>query len=66
MNQGYSKREKKPIGKQQHKCQPSQNWNNYPEYSRTTKTHSHFKKAFYEWKLKGYSSSTLKFAPDMF
>ena len=65
-HQVYSKREKKPIGKRQLKCHPSQNWNNYPEYLRTTETHSQFKKAFYEWKLEGYSSSTLNFAPSMF
>ena len=34
----YSKREKRPIGKRQIKCKPSQNWNNYPEYIRLTQT----------------------------
>ena len=38
-HQIYSIREKKPIGKRQLKCQPSQTWNNL----RGTKTHSQFK-----------------------
>ena len=65
-HQVYSKREKKPIGKRQLKCQPSQTWNNYPEYIRSTETHGQFKTAFYEWKLESYTSSTLNFAPNMF
>ena len=47
------------------KSQPLQNWNSYPEYLKNTETHSQFKKAFYEWKLEGYSS-TLNIAPSMF
>ena len=65
-HQVYSKRDKKPIGKRQLKCQPSQTWNNYPEYIRSTETHGQFKTAFYEWKLESYTSSTLNFAPNMF
>ena len=65
-HQVYSKREKKPIGKRQLKCQPSQTWNNYPEYIRSTETHDQFKTAFYEWKLEIYTSSTLNFAPNIF
>ena len=61
----YSKREKRPIGKRQIKCKPSQNWNNYPEYIRLTQTHSQFKTAFFEWKLESYCNSTLNFAQNM-
>lgn len=64
--QVYSKKENKAIGKRQLKCQPSKTWNSYPTYIKTTETHSQFKTAFYEWKLDGYTSSTLNFAPNMF
>ena len=60
-----TKREK-TIGKRQLKCEPSQTWNKYPEYFRSTETHSQFKTAFYELKLESYTSSTLNFAPNMF
>ena len=62
----YSKREKKPTGKRQLKCQPSQTWNKCPEYLENTETHSKFKTAFYESKRESYTTSTLKFAPHMF
>ena len=65
-HQVYSIREKKPIGKRQLKCEPSQTWNKYPEYLRNTETHSQFKTAFYELKLESYTTSTLNFAPNMF
>ena len=65
-HQVYSKKENKAIGKRQLKCQPSKTWNSYPIYIKTTETHSQFKTAFYEWKLDGYTSSTLNFAPNMF
>ena len=65
-HQVYSKNEKRAIGRRQLKCQPSKTWNNYPNYIKSTETHSQFKTAFYEWKLDGYSSSTLNFAPNMF
>ena len=65
-NQIYHKKEKIAIGKRQLKCQPSLQWNMYPNYIKSTETHSEFKTAFYEWKLEGYSESTLNFAPNMF
>ena len=65
-HQVYSKNEKRAIGRRQLKCQPSKTWNNYPNYIKSTETRSQFKTAFYEWKLDGYSSSTLNFAPNMF
>ena len=65
-HQVYSIREKKPIGKRQFKCEPSQTWKKYPEYLRNTETHSQFKTAFYELKLESYTTSTLNFAPNMF
>ena len=65
-HQIYSKKANKSIGKRQIKCQTSQTWNNYPDYIKSTQTHSQFKTAFYEWKLDGYDESTLNFAPNMF
>ena len=65
-HQVYSKNENRAIGKRQLKCQPSKTWNSYPIYMKTTQTHSQFKTAFYEWKLDGYSSTTLNFAPNIF
>ena len=64
--QVYNKIENRAIGKRQLKCEPSKTWNSYRIYIKTTKTHSQFKTAFYEWKLDGYTSSTLNFAPNMF
>ena len=55
----YSIREKKPIGKLQLKFQLSQTQDKYPEYLRSTKTHSQFKTAFYESKLQ--SDTTPRF-----
>ena len=54
------------IRKRQLKFQPSETLNSYPIYIKTAQTHSQFKTAFYEWKLDGYSNSTLNFAPNMF
>ena len=53
-------------GKKVKRCQPSQTWNNYPEYIRSTETYGQFKTDFYELKLESYTSSTLNFAPNMF
>ena len=64
--QVYSQKEKNSIGKRQLKCQPSNTWNKYPSYIKTTETHSQFKTAFYEWKLESYNESSLNFAPNMY
>ena len=65
-HQVYSKKDNRAIGKRQLKCQPSKTLNSYPIYMKTTQTRSQFKTAFYKWKLDGYSSGTLNFAPNMF